>query len=130
MEVRGLRRYFGSNTLHGDAVDDGDYPPSSSKGKLLPMLKKHLNFILPIIHAFYDQLKEPLIIMLLFSAAISLFLGNAADAMSIALALGIVSLVAAVQEYRSERGEFLLVISWLINKCHFVCCYCILHLYY
>ncbi|EED93486.1 predicted protein, partial [Thalassiosira pseudonana CCMP1335] len=60
--------------------------------------------MVPIITAFYDQLKEPLIIMLLFSAAISLFLGNSADAMSIALALTIVSLVAAIQEYRSEQA--------------------------
>jgi hypothetical protein len=59
----------------------------------------------PIFRAFYDQLKEPLIVMLLFSASISLCLGNTADALSIGMALVIVSLVAAVQEYRSERGE-------------------------
>ncbi len=43
--------------------------------------------------------------MLLFSAGISLLLGNQADAISIGMALGIVSLVAAIQEYRSEKGE-------------------------
>ena len=42
--------------------------------------------------------------MLLASAAISLFLGQTADAMSIGFALAIVSLVAAVQEYRSEAA--------------------------
>ena len=43
--------------------------------------------------------------VLLFSAGLSLFLGNTADALSIALVLSILSLVAAVQEYRSERAS-------------------------
>lgn len=42
--------------------------------------------------------------MLLFSAAISYCLNNVADAISISIALGIVSMVAAIQEYRSERA--------------------------
>lgn len=42
--------------------------------------------------------------MLLFSAGVSILLGNASDAISIGIALLIVSLVAAVQEYRSERA--------------------------
>jgi Ca2+-transporting ATPase len=50
------------------------------------------------------QLKEPLILTLLGSALLSLALGNSADAISIAIALGIVSLVAAIQEYRSEQA--------------------------
>jgi Ca2+-transporting ATPase len=54
--------------------------------------------------ALWGQLKEPLILMLLGSAGISIVLGNAADAVSIAIALLIVSLVAAVQEYRSEQA--------------------------
>jgi Ca2+-transporting ATPase len=51
-----------------------------------------------------EQLKEPLIGMLLFSAVLSILLGNMSDAISIAIALLIVSLVAAVQEYRSEQA--------------------------
>ena len=43
--------------------------------------------------------------MLLVSAGISLLLGNQADAISIGMALGIVSAVAAIQEYRSEKGK-------------------------
>jgi Ca2+-transporting ATPase len=42
--------------------------------------------------------------MLLFSAVISIILGNTSDAISIGIALFIVSLVAAVQEYRSEKA--------------------------
>ena len=42
--------------------------------------------------------------MLLSSALISVFLGNTTDAISIGIALLIVSLVAAVQEYRSEAA--------------------------
>ena len=104
IEIRALRNAFGSNTLHGDDVDD-DHHDNQRGGSILQLIKKSCTVIKPIVHAFYDQLKEPLIIMLLISAAISLFLGNSADAMSIALALSIVSLVAAVQEYRSEKGE-------------------------
>jgi Ca2+-transporting ATPase len=59
-------------------------------------------FLQPIAQALWGQLKEPLILMLLASAALSLLLGNVADAASIAVALLIVSLVAAIQEYRSE----------------------------
>jgi Ca2+-transporting ATPase len=58
----------------------------------------------PIFEALVGQLKEPLILMLLGSAALSLVLGNVADAISIAVALLIVSMVAAVQEYRSEQA--------------------------
>jgi Ca2+-transporting ATPase len=42
--------------------------------------------------------------MLLGSAAISILLGNVADAFSIGIALLIVALVAAIQEYRSEAA--------------------------
>lgn len=108
-EIRALRTAYGSNALHGDAVDDAtdddDAPGGATTGVgVVSSLRKNLSFLLPILRAFVDQLKEPLILMLLFSAGISLFLGNAADAISIALALGIVSLVAAVQEYRSEKA--------------------------
>lgn len=62
------------------------------------------SIFLPVFSALTSQLKEPLIIMLLFSAGISLALGNGADALSIGVALFIVSLVAAIQEYRSEQA--------------------------
>jgi Ca2+-transporting ATPase len=42
--------------------------------------------------------------MLLFSAIISIALGNTSDAISISIAIFIVSLVAAVQEHRSEKA--------------------------
>lgn len=113
MEVRGLRNAFGSNTLHGDDVDDSSNFSSSSS--VIQVIKRNLSVVKPIVHAFYDQLKEPLILMLLFSAGISLFLGNSADSISIALALSIVSLVAAVQEYRSEKGECLYSLCMCIS---------------
>jgi P-type Ca2+ transporter type 2C len=58
----------------------------------------------PIVESLLGQLKEPLIWMLLGSAAISIVLGNTSDALSIAASLWIVSCVAAIQEYRSERA--------------------------
>jgi len=103
MDVRRLRHTFGSNSLHGDHNHDDD---NNNHSSVIQQITKQLlsEIVLPILSAFTDQLKEPLIIMLLFSAAISLFLGNQADAISIALALTIVSLVAAIQEYRSEKA--------------------------
>ena len=66
--------------------------------------KRRLPYLLPVAEQLKDQLKEPLIGMLLFSAGISIILGNTSDAISIGIALFIVSLVAAVQEYRSEKA--------------------------
>jgi P-type Ca2+ transporter type 2C len=57
-----------------------------------------------ILQSTGQQLREPLILMLLSSAVLSLLLGNTADAISIFFALFIVSLVAAIQEVRSERA--------------------------
>jgi Ca2+-transporting ATPase len=82
-----LRALFGANVIQGDSMDE--------KGK---------NCVGPIFSALVSQLKEPLILMLMGSAALSIFLGNTADAISIGVALLIVSLVAAIQEYRSEAA--------------------------
>lgn len=101
-DIRTLRRAFGSNSLHGDHNHDDD--PNQQSSPIKQAIQQLSAILLPILSAFTDQLKEPLIIMLLFSAGISLFLGNQADAISIALALAIVSLVAAIQEYRSEKA--------------------------
>jgi len=90
--VAALRRMFGSNRMPGDS-DDDDFAPKSRCGCLKPILS-----------ALVGQLKETLILMLLGSAGLSLLLGNVADALSIAIALLIVGLVAAVQEYRSEAA--------------------------
>lgn len=73
-------------------------------GVLQRVIGKYCPFVPPILSALSGQLKEPLILMLLGSAGISVALGNSADAISIAIALLIVSLVAAVQEYRSEAA--------------------------
>jgi len=66
--------------------------------------KQRLPYLQPVAEQLKEQLKEPLIGMLLFSALISIILGNTSDAVSIGIALFIVSLVAAVQEYRSEKA--------------------------
>lgn len=90
-QVSVLRESYGANCLKGDASqDDSDRPIWSCCA--------------PILSALAGQLKEPLILMLLGSAALSIFLGNIADALSIAIALLIVAAVAAVQEYRSEAA--------------------------
>ncbi len=59
----------------------------------------------PILTALLSQLHEPLNLMLLASAFLSLvILHQPSDAISIFLALTIVCIVAAVQEYRSEAA--------------------------
>ena len=52
---------------------------------------------------FLEQLKEPLILLLFGSTVVSSLLGQYDDAISIAVAVLIVTLVAYVQEAKSER---------------------------
>ncbi|KAI9767828.1 MAG: ATPase, P-type (transporting), HAD super, sub IC, partial [Candelina submexicana] len=58
----------------------------------------------PLWLRFLKQFKETLILLLLASAAISAFMGNFDDAVSIAIAVTIVTTVGFVQEYRSEKS--------------------------
>lgn len=58
----------------------------------------------PLWLSFLKQFKEPLILLLLASAAASLVVGSIDDAVSIAIAVTIVVSVAFVQEYRSEKS--------------------------
>eukprot|EP00053_Salpingoeca_punica_P012094 m.107876 g.107876 ORF g.107876 m.107876 type:complete len:900 (+) comp15852_c0_seq7:248-2947(+) len=58
----------------------------------------------PLWKKYLEQFKEPLIGMLLVSAAISLLMGQYDDAISITVAIIIVVTVAFVQEYRSEKS--------------------------
>ncbi|KAL9111197.1 MAG: hypothetical protein Q9227_004274 [Pyrenula ochraceoflavens] len=58
----------------------------------------------PLWLRFLKQFKETLILLLLGSAAISFFMGNLDDAVSITLAVTIVVTVGFVQEYRSEKS--------------------------
>jgi len=97
-QVPQVRQLFGTNIMHREKFEEG------AKGALHRIISKYCPFGPPIISALSGQLKEPLILMLLGSAVISIALGNTADAISIAIALLIVSLVAAVQEYRSEAA--------------------------
>lgn len=91
-QIRMLRDNYGVNRMPGEKADE---VPANFFDRRMP-------FLWPVFGALFGQLKEPLIIMLLGSAGLSLVLGNTADAISIGIALLIVSLVAAVQEYRSE----------------------------
>ncbi|KAI5927686.1 calcium-transporting P-type ATPase [Camillea tinctor] len=58
----------------------------------------------PLWLRFLMQFKEPLIILLLASAFLSIFVGNMDDAVSITVAVTIVVTVGFVQEYRSEKS--------------------------
>ena len=93
-QVLRLRQSYGANVMGNEANDD---VPNNTLFRIFPFLQ-------PVLSALMEQLKEPLIGMLLLSAGISILLGNTSDAASIGIALMIVSLVAAVQEYRSEKA--------------------------
>eukprot|EP00048_Salpingoeca_helianthica_P003063 m.63464 g.63464 ORF g.63464 m.63464 type:complete len:898 (+) comp12469_c2_seq1:249-2942(+) len=58
----------------------------------------------PLWRKYLEQFKEPLILLLLGSAAVSILMGQYDDAVSITLAIVIVVTVAFVQEYRSEKS--------------------------
>ncbi|KAM0793681.1 hypothetical protein ACM66B_001109 [Microbotryomycetes sp. NB124-2] len=58
----------------------------------------------PLWKQFLEHFKEPLILLLLASAAVSAFVGNYDDALSIIAAVGIVVTVGFVQERRSEKS--------------------------
>ncbi|KAI1082981.1 calcium-transporting ATPase type 2C member 1 [Whalleya microplaca] len=58
----------------------------------------------PLWLRFISQFREPLIILLLVSAFLSIFVGNMDDAVSITIAVTIVVTVGFVQEYRSEKS--------------------------
>ena len=72
-DIRALRRAFGMNALHGDAIDEPN-ETTNLRSKCFGGCLAGCMVLAPIVKAFYDQLKEPLIIMLLASASISLFL--------------------------------------------------------
>uniref|UniRef100_A0A6U4FFK0 Calcium-transporting ATPase n=1 Tax=Phaeomonas parva TaxID=124430 RepID=A0A6U4FFK0_9STRA len=57
-----------------------------------------------LLQKYLDQFKDPMILLLLASAGVSLLVRQFDDAISIALAVVIVSTVAFVQEYRSEQA--------------------------
>ncbi|KAK4231769.1 hypothetical protein QBC38DRAFT_203908 [Podospora fimiseda] len=58
----------------------------------------------PLWLRFLGQFKEPLILLLLSSAAASILIGNIDDAVSITVAVTIVVSVAFIQEHRSEKS--------------------------
>ncbi|KAE8376074.1 hypothetical protein BDV26DRAFT_244686 [Aspergillus bertholletiae] len=58
----------------------------------------------PLWLRFLKQFRETLILLLLASAAVSFFMGNLDDAVSITLAVTIVVTVGFIQEYRSEKS--------------------------
>ncbi|VDM43176.1 unnamed protein product [Toxocara canis] len=57
----------------------------------------------PLWRKYFDQFKNPLILLLLASAAVSVLMKQVDDAVSITVAIIIVVTVGFVQEYRSEK---------------------------
>jgi Ca2+-transporting ATPase len=71
----------------------------------------------PLWQKYLGQFKDPMIILLLVSALISVMMGQVDDALSITTAIVIVVTVAFVQEYRSEKS--LEALKQLVpHRCH------------
>ncbi len=68
------------------------------ENKLLEIKKE------PWIVLFLRKFTEPLILLLLVSAIVSVLIGEKADAIGIAVAVSLVAVLGFVQEYRSERS--------------------------
>ncbi|KAI7884143.1 PMR1-type calcium-transporting P-type ATPase [Mucor mucedo] len=93
-DVLGLRALYGANELEAD--DDES-----------------------LFSKFIGSFKDPLILLLLGSAVISVIMGQIDDAISITVAIIIVVTVAFVQEYRSEKS--LEALNKLVpHHCHLV----------
>ncbi|CAM9905541.1 unnamed protein product, partial [Laminaria digitata] len=58
----------------------------------------------PLYTKYLEQFKDPLILLLLGSAVLSVLIKQYDDAVSIFMAVTIVATVAFVQEYRSEKS--------------------------
>lgn len=99
-QVAALRRMYGSNTM----IDDEQEQPTSSSVivRMFPCLPA-------ILSALYGQLKEPLILMLLSSAGLSLFLGNTADFSSSPPLTQQTNIVFCGTLVRAGRGRALVV---------------------
>merc|ERR1712238_499159 len=95
-----LNMKCGSNSIIGKDEDI----QGKKRGFLFSKTKRFFPCVFPVLVALSGQINEPLNLMLLASATISLILGQLSDAISIGVALTIVSLVAAIQEYRSEAA--------------------------
>ena len=101
-QVQWLRERHGRNSFQesSSASDDCDSTTTTTTASL----HYYCSFFKPVLSGLIAQCQEPLILMLLGSALLSIALGNTADAISIAVALLIVSFVAAVQEYQSNQA--------------------------
>lgn len=90
--------------IHVSAETGLSYSEVSSQRSIYGMNILESNEKEHIILRYICQFKDPLILMLLGSAALSIFVGQYDDAISIAAAVLIVGTVAFVQEYRSEQS--------------------------
>jgi cation transport ATPase len=106
-QIEILRKRYGSNCIAGDGSQDDDERIAIGRLKIhsrLHWLIRVYPCVFSILQTVASQAKEPLNMMLLGSAVVSIVLGNSADAISITIALLIVLLVAAIQEYKSEKA--------------------------
>ena len=114
VDIEILIEQFKSDPNNGlTSVDVSSYQKIYGPNKLEEEEKEH------IVLRYIDQFKDPLILLLLGSAALSVLVGQYEDAISIAVAVIIVGTVAFVQELKSE--ETLAALNTLVpNRCNVV----------
>nr|XP_054762610.1 LOW QUALITY PROTEIN: calcium-transporting ATPase type 2C member 1-like [Lytechinus pictus] len=92
--------YLGADRLNG--LDES----RAERERLLDPVPKQFEISKeePLWKKYLGQFKDPLIMLLLVSAVVSVVMGQFDDAFSITMAITIVVTVAFVQEYRSEKS--------------------------
>ncbi|KAI1297163.1 Calcium-transporting ATPase type 2C member 1 [Halotydeus destructor] len=80
------------------------WPEAESRLKIYGHNEFEVNDVEPIWKKYLEQFRNPLILLLLASALVSVIMKQYDDAVSIAIAVTIVVTVAFVQEYRSEKS--------------------------
>ncbi len=110
-QVASLSALYGPNEL--GLVEAARPPPAAAGGSVAARAIARLLVVSALVRSHYrgsvaekfcEQLQNPLIGLLLGSAAVSALLGQVESAISILAAVLIVALVAFLQEYRTERS--------------------------
>lgn len=103
-EACGLSYDEVSSILNADFTNGLSWPEAERRLSLYGYNEFEVTAEEPLWKKYIEQFKNPLIVLLLASAVVSIFMQQFDDAFSITAAIVIVVTVAFVQEYRSEKS--------------------------
>lgn len=102
------------SSLNGLSHKEHEERKARSEGNSIGTAEKE-----SLLKKYLEQFTEPLIMLLLGSAVVSIFMGQYDDAASIIVAVLIVSTVAFIQEYKSEKAVEALT-QYVSHMCHVI----------